>query len=329
MPFQRGRRMIVLDAEQVRSALPWRPLVESLRDMFATGCTSPVRHHHDVGVPDEPDATLLLMPAWREGGLLGVKVAQVCPGNGARGLPAISASYLLNDARTGQPLAVLDGGELTVRRTAAASALAADYLANESTHTLFIVGTGRLAPCLAAAHSSVRRYERILVWGRRPEKAAEVVATLRGPEAGSVGGARIETVDTIEAGCAAADVISVATLSKDALINGEWLKSGVHLDLVGAFKPTMRESDDECMRRARVFVDTMAGATKEAGDIVQAIKSGALASGDIVADLFALAGGSAKGRSEAGEITLFKSVGASLEDLAAAGLVWQTHGPLR
>ncbi|WP_366656543.1 ornithine cyclodeaminase family protein [Fodinicurvata sp. EGI_FJ10296] len=316
--------MIVVDAETVKSALPWRPLVESLRAMFATGCTSPVRHHHEVGVPGEPDATLLLMPAWREGELLGVKVAQVCPGNGDRGLPAVSASYLLNDARTGRPLAVLDGGELTVRRTAAASALAADYLARRDARTLLVVGTGRLAPCLAAAHCSVRQYDRILVWGRRPEKVAEIVSELRGSDAEGVAGLEIGPVDTIEEGCAVADVISVATLSSEPLINGRWLRPGTHLDLVGAFKPTMRESDDECMRRARVYVDTLAGATKEAGDIVQAIQAGALTSGDIVADLFDLAGGRAAGRSDNGEITLFKSVGASLEDLAAAGLVWQS-----
>jgi alanine dehydrogenase len=316
--------MMIVSAKDVRRALKWRPLIEALRDMFATGCTSPVRHHHEVGVPGEPDATLLLMPAWREGDLLGVKIAQVCPGNGDRGLPAVSASYILNDARTGAPLAVLDGTELTVRRTAAASALAADYLARSDARTLLIVGSGRLAPCLAAAHSAVRKYERVIVWGRRPERAQEVLDALAMPGEDGLSGVEMTVIPDLETACRQADVISVATLAVEPLIRGAWLKPGTHLDLVGAFKPTMRESDNECMRRSRVYVDTIAGATKEAGDIVQAIDAGALTRESIVADLFGLAGGRDGGRGSSQEITLFKSVGASLEDLAAAGLVWRS-----
>ena len=121
----------------------------------------------------------------------------------------------------------------------------------------------------------------------------------------------------------AADIVSTGTLSREPLVRGAWLKPGTHLDLVGAFLPDMRESDDEAVRKATVFVDTREGALKEAGDIVQAIKSGALTESRIAADLFDLARGKHKGRKSDDEITLFKSVGTAIEDLAAARLLME------
>ncbi|MDC0948480.1 ornithine cyclodeaminase family protein [Gammaproteobacteria bacterium] len=307
--------MITLNATEVRDALPWTKLIGALRSAFVSRCEMPLRHHHQMPVPGEPEATMLLMPAWIPGEHIGVKVVNVMPGNSRRGLPAIAASYLLSDGVTGEMLAMIDGGELTARRTAAASALAADYLARRDAKELLIVGTGRLSSNLAQAHAAVRPIERIFIWGRDLDKATRKAESIQQQT-----GIHCEAAITLEGAARDADIISTCTLSTEPLIAGEWLKPGSHLDLVGAFSPDMRESDDHAMQRGEVYVDTRDGATQEGGDIVQAIASGALKLGDIRADLYDLCGEHHAGRSDATEITVFKSVGTALEDLAAARL---------
>lgn len=307
--------MRTFDAAAVRDALDFPSLVEALRAGFQAGIEAPVRHHHTLPRASEPDATLLLMPAWQGEAHTGVKIASVTPGNSARGLPAVQAVYLLLDGLTGAPAALLDGAMLTLRRTAAASALAASYLARADSAHLLMVGTGALAPHLIEAHASVHPIRRVTIWGRDPAKAAALAARLTTPELA------VAASEDLEAAVAEADVISCATLSRDPLVLGAWLRPGQHLDLVGGFTPQMRETDDAAIRRARVHVDTRAGATKEAGDIVQPLASGLLTPDGILADLFDLTAGRAPGRRDPSEITLFKSTGASLEDLVAAQLV--------
>ncbi|MTH98335.1 ornithine cyclodeaminase family protein [Roseibium sp. RKSG952] len=311
--------MLLLSEAETKEALPFPALIAALEDMFRTGCDMPVRHHHDIKVPGEPDATLLLMPAWVPGRYSGVKIAHVVPGNADRGLAAVSASYLLSDARTGAALALIDGGELTARRTAAASALAAKYLAREESSELLVAGTGRLASNLIGAHAAVRPIRSVKVWGRSHDKAQGVADRAKAEY-----GLSVEVADNLEEACATADIISAATLSIDPLIKGAWLKPGTHLDLVGAFRPDMRESDDEAVCRGRVFVDTREGCCKEGGDIVQPLKSGVLTPERILADLYNLTRGSHPGRTAPVEITLFKSVGAALEDLAGAVLAYRS-----
>jgi ornithine cyclodeaminase len=304
--------MLVLNEAETRAATPFRGLIEAIRSMFRSGCVMPQRHHHDVEVPGETDATLLLMPAWVPGGHIGVKMVSVFPGNAQRGLPAIFGSYLLSSGRTGQLLAVLDGAELTARRTAAASALAADYLARKDASTMLMVGTGRLSENVIEAHALIRPLTRVMIWGRDPKKAelvAHRVARL---------GLQAEVAGNLGEAASQADIISCATLSTEPLIHGEWLKPGSHLDLIGAFKPSMRESDDTAVKRASIYVDTREGATSEAGDIVQPLRAGIISLTDIRADLAELCKASHSGRGTADEITLFKSVGAASEDLAAA-----------
>ena len=310
--------MLVLNESETHKALPMKALVEAIRAMFAEGCEMPVRHHHSVSVPGEPDATLLLMPAWQSGAFMGVKIATVFPGNSARGKVAVNAAYVLLSAATGEVLAMVDGGELTARRTAAASALAADYLARKDAGHLLVVGTGRLALNLVEAHAAVRPIRWVTIWGRSREKV-EAIA-----EEAAAAGFEAEAAADLETAVGEADIISCATLSSEPIIKGAWLKPGSHLDLVGAFKPNMRESDDEVMRRASVFVDTRAGATKEAGDIMLALQSGALTEADIRAELAELARGEKPGRTSDQEITAFKSAGAALEDLAGAILAYES-----
>jgi alanine dehydrogenase len=237
----------------------------------------------------------------------------VFPDNASRPLPAVHGTYMLLDAATGVPAAVLDGTALTLRRTAAASALAASYLARPDSAVHLMVGTGALAPHLIAAHAAMRPIRETLLWGRDPGKAAAVAARL------AATGVVAAPVADLAAAAGVADIVTCATLAREPLIRGAWLKPGAHLDLVGGYTPEMREADDDAVARARVYVDTTA-ALQEAGDIVQPLRSGALADDRIAGDLFDLCRGQQPGRRDAAEITLFKSVGTALEDLAAARL---------
>ncbi|OBZ93725.1 ornithine cyclodeaminase [Pararhizobium polonicum] len=314
--------MLVLNEAETRAALPWSDLIAALRTMFRDGCEMPVRHHHDVAVLGEAAATLLLMPAWQPGSYIGVKMVSVFPGNTGRDLPAIHGSYLLSSGKTGQLLAIIDGAELTARRTAAASALAADYLAAGDAHHMLMVGAGRLSQNLIEAHASVRPISQVTIWARDIRKAEATAAQIDLP------GISVSVATDIEAAARTADIISCATLSLKPLIRGDWLKAGAHLDLVGAFKPGMRESDDRAVERATLFVDTRDGALSEGGDLVQPLRAGLITPGSIRADLAELTGGRHPGRTQPGEITLFKSVGAALEDLAGAILAFERspHG---
>ena len=304
--------MQIIDAETVVTRLAPDTLVAALERMFRDGCTAPVRHHHTLPVPGAPDATLLLMPAWRAGSYLGIKLVTVFPGNVIRALPAVSAAYVLMDATTGAVRALIDGGELTARRTAATSALAARFLARGDARTLLIVGTGRIARQLAIFHMALRpTLTSVLVWGRSTANAAALVGEL------AQQGIAASVAADLGKAVASADIVSCATLSMEPLVLGDWVRPGTHVDLVGGYTPAMREADDALIRKARVFVDTRAGALHEAGDIVAPIAAGVLLA-DAVADLEDLCRGQRHGRQSANEITVFKSVGAALEDLAAA-----------
>jgi alanine dehydrogenase len=304
----------VLGASEVVAALDFESTIEALRQMFRGGCGMPVRHHHSIPVPGGRDASLLLMPAWQTGRHIGVKLVTVFPDNGEQALPSVQGTYLLLDGKTGRPLALMDAPALTARRTAAASALAAKYLARPDAERLLMVGTGTLASHLIEAHASVRPIKHVVVWGRNLEKAKKLAHRL------SRRHLALTATDDLANAVRGADIVSCATLARDPLIRGHWLKLGTHVDLVGGFTPEMREADDDVVKRARVFVDTRDGALKEAGDIVQPIRSGALREDDVAGDLFDLTRGSRAGRRYYDQITLFKSVGTALEDLAAAQL---------
>lgn len=306
--------MLNLDTEAVANALPYDQLMDALAIAFAANVEVPKRTHIDVPVPGGAAGNLLLMPAWKPGGGMGVKIATIFPDNATKNYPAVFATYVLMSAETGAPVAVLDGGELTLRRTAAASALASRHLSREDASRLLMVGTGNLAPHLIAAHATARQLSEVLIWGRRPEAAerlAHQVAALS---------CKVTIARDLEDAVLQADIISCATLSREPLIRGAWLQSGQHLDLVGAFRPDMREADTEAVVRASVFVDTRDGTGTEAGEIVQALQSKAISEEHIRGELHDLVTGAVPGRRSDNEITLFKSVGTALEDLAAAEL---------
>jgi len=311
-----------ISASEVEAVLEFPVLVEAIAEAFRANVAAPLRHHHSIG-GEGKEATLLLMPAWLKGpaeSFIGTKVVTVFPRNSLRGHPSVNGTYLLTNGANGEPLAVIDGRRLTLWRTAASSALAATFLARENSEGLLMVGAGVLAPYLIRAHAAVRPLRRIAIWNRTPKRAEAVASAL------SSIGLPAHATDDLEAATRAADIVSSATLSLKPLIRGEWLQPGTHVDLVGGFKPDMREADDEALRRARIYVDTRIGALREAGDIVDPLSRGVIAENDICGDLIDLCRDGTKGRKTPEEITLFKSVGTAVEDLATAMLIWQRFG---
>lgn len=303
-------KLLHLDHARVEALLPWPALLEAIGTMFRTGCEAPLRHAHAWAEGAERNS-LLLMPAWQAGRYTGVKIVHVAPGH----TPAVSAAYLLSDAASGAPLALLDGGALTDRRTAAASVLAARYLARPDSRHLLLLGSGKVAHALGSAYAATFPIEDIAVWSRDAGRAGRLAARLR-----AEGHPARAVADPDPGG---ADIVAAATLSRAPLVRGEAVRPGTHVDLVGAFRPEMRESDAALLARATLIVDTRAGALAEAGDVVQAIAEGAFDAHHVVADLAELVRGEHPGRQSPEEITVFKSVGWAGEDLAAAILAYE------
>jgi ornithine cyclodeaminase len=305
--------------EQIQQALPCTTLIPALREAFRASAQAPRRHVHPLS--DTGSSTFLLMPVWQAQGHLGVKLVTVVPENRQRQLPTVQALFILLDTATGTPLALMDGEELTLRRTAAASALASDYLSRADSEHLLIVGTGQLAPHMAIAHCAVRDIRRLTVWGRNTERARQ---TLEKIEAlGLPASIAMDVAADLDHAARRADVISCATTSREALLRSTAIRPGTHMDLVGGFKPDMREADDGLLATAALFVDTFDGALAEAGDLVQPLQAGLITRASVLAELADLATARHPGRSDAQQITLFKSVGTALEDLCAADLVWR------
>ena len=301
--------MKIYSATEVATAASYADLVEALRQGFREPAETPVRHHHDP----TPTTTLLLMPAWTAK-WTGLKIVTVKTDNAAMGLPTVQGSYLLLDNATGAAVAMLDGTELTRRRTAAASALAADYLARPDASIHAIVGAGALAPHFAKAHRAVRPISKTYICNRHSEKAKSLASQLRDE------GLNAEAMD-METAVRQSDIVSCITSSTEPLVLGAWLKAGTHVDLAGAFKPTMRETDGDVVAMSSVYVDTREGALAEAGDLLQARDEGKFNFAGVKGDLFDLTHTRARGRQNGREITLFKSCGTALEDLAAAVMV--------
>lgn len=299
--------MILLTTNEIFDVSSPAELIDALSSAFATTFESPDRMHCEL--PGTDDAKLLVMPAWQSRSAIGVKVATVMPHNSHIGLPTIDGVYVLLDGQTGRPTAILEARALTALRTAAISALASSHMSRPNASTLLVVGTGALAPHLARAHAAVRKYNNIMIWGRDHTKAQKVAKSL------SELGCTVSAVDDLGAATKAADVVSCATLSSKPLIKAEWIKPGTHLDLVGSFTPQMREADPTLFRGARLVIDT-ATALKESGDLIEPATRGWLP--EPVTELAELVRGTSLGREQTEELTIFKSVGTGLSDIAAA-----------
>ena len=307
--------MKVYDRENVASSLQYGILIEALRKAFSSKITTTERVQHTIIIKNGSDATLLLMPAWKIGEHIGIKIVSVFPENTTNNMSAVHANYFLMNANDGKPVAVMDGTELTLRRTACASALAADYLVKKNVDTLLMIGTGNLAPHMIKAHCVVRNYSRILIWGRNEEKAKRLALSL------NIKDKEIVAKNDLKEALNVADVISCATLTQKPLIMGDWIKPGQHLDLVGAFTPDMAEADSKAIAMSKIVVDTYEGALSESGELINALKEGRIKKKHILSDLRELVLEEKDIRKDSNDITLFKSVGTALEDLAAAKLV--------
>ena len=307
--------MKLISSESLAQHAPYRDIVEALREAFRGGYTTPVRHHHELSAV----STLLLMPAWSDR-WTGLKTVLVKTDNAALGLPTIQANYLLIDNSTGATVALIDGTELTRRRTSAASALAADYLARKNASRMVLVGAGALGAHFVRAHAAVRPIRDVAIFNRSAAKANQLAAELERD------GFRARATSDLEGEVRQADIISCVTTSTVPIVNGAWLRPGTHVDLAGAFKSTMRETDGDVVHRSLVYVDTRDGALAEAGDLLQARDEGKFEFASIRGDLTELCRGEKPGRTDDAQITLFKSCGTAIEDLATAVMVYHKAG---
>ncbi|MER0239583.1 ornithine cyclodeaminase family protein [Fulvimarina sp. MAC8] len=303
--------MKMLSRQETIDALPFEALIAAIDEGFREDVVSPLRHHHAMTNAERSDDTLLLMPAWQNTDWGGIKLVNVHPGNSEFGIPAVSSTYVLFDRKTGEHKLILDGGELTARRTAAASALAAKRLARPNASRLLVVGAGRVGSNIAHAYRAAFPIEEVEVWSRTKKSAARLAASLS--EAGIAATAVTELEDAV----ARADIVSCATLATEPFLKGAWLKPGQHVDLIGSFTPGMREADDEAIRRASIFIDTD-HAKIESGEIRTPLETGVISEDDILGTLVDLCRNDAHPRASDDEITLFKGVGTAIEDLSAA-----------
>lgn len=295
----------VIDAVKLERLLPMEAAIDALEAAFGADRLpeAPLRGHVETR-----SGTLLLMPAHGEPGV-GVKLVTLTGANPERGLPFIHASYVLFDAETQAPRAVLDGAALTAIRTAAVSGLATRHLARPDARRLVVYGAGVQARSHVAAMRAVRPLEEVVIVSRGRERAerlaADVSATGLPARVGEPGAER------------EADLVCTCTTSPTPVVRGELLPTGVHVNAVGAYTPSMRELDAEAVRRCRVVVETREVAMAEAGDLLLAIEEGAIGPEHVLADLAEVVRGPAV-RASPEDRTLFKSVGAAFEDLVVA-----------
>jgi ornithine cyclodeaminase len=301
------------DMKAIQTALPYPLLVDALAQGLQQFAETPARSFFS---PNQDASCVMIMPAWRPHQMMGVKLVSVWPENNAKGESAVSAVYVLISCLDGRPLAVLDGTELTLRRTAAAAALAAKRLARENSETLAVLGTGSLSVPLVQAHTDTMRFKNVLVWGRQFYKAQLVVNQLREL------GIEVRAMSDLHKTLAMSDVVAVATTATEPFLKAAWVRPGTHISLVGAFTPQMAEAEPGLISKSQLFADCRASVLEKGGEVFQAIEQGLILDSDIIADLAELTAQSDRSwRHDAQAITVFKSVGFALLDLIAAELV--------
>jgi ornithine cyclodeaminase/alanine dehydrogenase-like protein (mu-crystallin family) len=314
--------MLILNREDVRQALTMREAIPVVKEAFvqlSTGqADAPLR---GAIRPARRDGVALVMPGYLSGtDALAVKVVTVFPGNRAAHLPTIHALVLLLNAATGEPLAVMEGGGLTALRTGAASGVATDLLAREDARIAAIFGAGAQARTQLLAVCAARDLRRVWVYAPNPDRTHELIAELQPlVDATELLAARSPAQATQEA-----DVICAATTSHTPVFDGALVKPGAHINAVGSFTPEMQEVDCVTLQRAaKIVIDSRQGALAEAGDLLIALRQGAIRTNDIYGEIGEIAAGLKPGRARADEITYFKTVGNAALDVAVAQAVYQ------
>ena len=301
--------MHIVDSERAAEIFDYRPLIESLREQHRR----PPASLDDLYLTEGADG-ILIRGAWQAGHALGVKLATIFPGNAD--LPSVQGVYALFDGNDGRPTAIIDGTWLTWFKTGCDSGLGADYLAPAEPARLVMVGAGAMAPHLIKAHLTVRpSIQRVEIWNRTPERAAALADAL------DLGEVDVASITDLETGVRSADVVSVATMATEPLVLGEWLTPGTHLDLVGAYTPAMRETDDAAIGASRLFVDSRDTTVHEIGELIDPIAAGVITETDVLGDLYQLSHGSVGGRGSDEEVTIFKNGGGGHLDLMTAQFV--------
>ncbi|WP_099608725.1 ornithine cyclodeaminase family protein [Vibrio coralliilyticus] len=314
--------MINIDAQQIVNCLSMRGLIESMRQTYTEQATIPQRRV--MPLEDGSYDAFALLPAWSES-LITVKAFTYFPNNAEQGKDSLASKILAFDRTNGEPLALLDGKVLTFWRTAAASALAADYLARQDASRLLICGTGNLAPYMAWAYAAVRPLSKVLVWGRDEAKARQTMDEILSaseyqalPESKRFS---VEVVDSVDQALSEVDMVTCVTGASQPLFNGSNVRAGTHIDLIGNHDKDKRECDTQIVTRSTVFVDSRINVLAEAGDLLIPIEEGVFSEQQISAELPELCSGRHVGREDSQQITLYKSVGSALADLAAVKFV--------
>jgi ornithine cyclodeaminase/alanine dehydrogenase-like protein (mu-crystallin family) len=300
--------MQFIPKDEVARLTPYGALIQSLAKGLCEPIESPPRSHFN---PNHDASTVLIMPAWRPKRMMGTKIVSIWPENNVRGKPAVSAVYVLTSCKDGTTLAVIDGTELTLRRTAAAAALAAQLLARPGSTRLAVLGTGALSAHMAMAHHSVFDLSDTV------DELAKV-------------GIAARATTNLENTLAAIDIVAAVTTATAPFIRSEWVKPGTHLGLIGAFTANMAEAEPQLLPGVRLFVDTREGVLQKGGEVWQALRAGLISEADVRGELTELLASSPQmtGRSSEQDITVYKSVGFAALDLIAAEHVLQGFTPL-
>ncbi|MCW8347928.1 ornithine cyclodeaminase family protein [Vibrio sp. ZSDZ65] len=331
--------MDTFESEQIERALSMSSLISAMRHVYAQPATVPQRNV--MHLSKESDDALALLPAWNEE-LIAVKAFTYFPSNISDGKDVLSSRLLAFRRQDGAPLASMDAKVLTYWRTAAASALAADYLARSDADTLLICGNGHLAAYFAWAYAAIRPLKRVLIWGRDQQKSAMTAEKIvHGAEYQALPRERqyqVSIVSDVEQGLQCADMVSCVTGSPEPLFKGEKVRAGTHVDLVGNHHRDRRECDTQLVLRSKVYVDSRINVLSEAGELLIPIAEGEFSPEQIIAELPELCSGKVLGRGKVSgyrkglnsqeEITLYKSVGSALADLAAAHVVLENSSQL-
>jgi ornithine cyclodeaminase len=314
-------KILILDSRQVRELLPMPECIELMVDSLAALARGEVfQPLRTIARPPEAHGLLGLMPAYRSGehGAFGLKAICVFPGNPAQGKDAHQGAVMLFSRETGELLALMNASEITAIRTAAVSAVATRLLAREDATHLAIIGAGVQARTHVTALACVRPIKHARVACRNIEHAQQLAVEMQ-PKFSFP----IEPVRTNEEAVRGAGLIVTATSSLEPVINKNWLSPGAHVNAIGTHSPNSREVDSGTMGVARIFVDRRESAINESGDYLLAAKEGAVTPESIVAEIGELLIGAKAGRSSESEITLFKSLGLAIEDIACADYLYR------
>lgn len=309
MPYPSNMQFIPKD--EVARLLPYGPLIQALATGLLEPIESPPRSFFN---PNHDASSVLIMPAWRPNRLMGTKIVSIWPENNAKGRPAVSAVYVVTSCEDGTTLAVIDGTELTLRRTAATAALGARLLARPLSKKLAVLGTGALSVPMAMAHHSVFDLSETIIWGRHVDKAQAKVDQLA-----KVGIAARASTD-LQSTLASADIVVAVTTATEPFIRSDWVKPGTHLGLIGAFTASMAEAEPQLLPKVRLFADSREAVLQKGGEVLQALRAGLIAETDVRGELAELLISATQtvGRNSEQDVTVFKSVGFAALDLIAA-----------